>query len=916
MRSYIRLSPMFAAAGAVLLGGARASAQCDTWIFSPSFHAPFQGSNLEAMAVYTPPGATSARIVVGGSGARYLGTDLNHIAQWNGSAWSGLGSGLSGSVYELVVWDSPTGQVLAAGGSFSNAGGAPARKLAAWNGSSWSPIGGGVQDITGGGWVDAMVVWDPDGAGAQPPNLVVAGNFEQAGTVAAQNIARWDGTTWRTFGIGLNDWVRALAVWDPDGPGPTMPHLIAAGNFTVANNLIVNGIARWDGVGWRRLGDGFSDDSGLLPIPEFLTTWDPDGAGPLIPRLVVAGSFSHADGVEAHGIAMWDGVSWQGFGTGEHSTFNGVSTWDTDGAGPLPAQLIASARRFDADLNSLPSPLIWDGSAFQPLGTPSEAYWVDRFATWDPDGAGPLPQRLVASGLIFDNLPSGAALGAMQLVGNEWTTFGALPRVYASAVYDGQVLMGGEFLMMARNPSDSSARVDAFNLVAWDGYQLTSPGTVTGAVRAIRPYTDPTTLQQEFVIGGSFGAAGGVLAASVARYRPPGTTHGDPGGWSAMGSGFNGTVFALERFGNATYAGGNFTASGATAVNRIARFTGSGWQPLGTGMPSGTVHALRVFNGQLYAGGTFPSAGGQASGGLARWNGTAWSTLGGAFNGSVYALQVYNNELVIGGQFANLNLVRLNTAGSITTLGGSPANGPVHSLAVGPDGHLYAGGEFTAVGAVPATRMARWDGTAWSGVRGGLDGTVHALQTYRNEVHAGGVFGKARGGEVIAPAWGRYTVDGIPWIARHPVGQTACVGQEVEATMYPAPGYFPFTVTWRHNGIPFTQGARPWGSNVELASAFTLRITQVTAQDTGTYQAEIATACGSVETVEFTILVNSADFDNDGDIGTDADIEAFFACLAGNCCAPCGTADFDGDGDIGTDADIEAFFRVLAGGAC
>ncbi len=60
----------------------------------------------------------------------------------------------------------------------------------------------------------------------------------------------------------------------------------------------------------------------------------------------------------------------------------------------------------------------------------------------------------------------------------------------------------------------------------------------------------------------------------------------------------------------------------------------------------------------------------------------------------------------------------------------------------------------------------------------------------------------------------------------------------------------------------------------------------------------------------------SADFDGDGDTGTDADIEAFFACLAGNCCATCGTADFDGDGDTGTDADIEAFFRVLAGGNC
>jgi hypothetical protein len=62
----------------------------------------------------------------------------------------------------------------------------------------------------------------------------------------------------------------------------------------------------------------------------------------------------------------------------------------------------------------------------------------------------------------------------------------------------------------------------------------------------------------------------------------------------------------------------------------------------------------------------------------------------------------------------------------------------------------------------------------------------------------------------------------------------------------------------------------------------------------------------------------SADFDCDGDIGTDADIEAFFACLSGTCPAPpcVATADFNYDGDTGTDADIEAFFRVLAGGTC
>ncbi len=59
----------------------------------------------------------------------------------------------------------------------------------------------------------------------------------------------------------------------------------------------------------------------------------------------------------------------------------------------------------------------------------------------------------------------------------------------------------------------------------------------------------------------------------------------------------------------------------------------------------------------------------------------------------------------------------------------------------------------------------------------------------------------------------------------------------------------------------------------------------------------------------------SADFNCDGDFGTDQDIESFFACLSGSCpAAPChSSADFNGDGDVGTDQDIDAFFRVLSG---
>jgi hypothetical protein len=75
-------------------------------------------------------------------------------------------------------------------------------------------------------------------------------------------------------------------------------------------------------------------------------------------------------------------------------------------------------------------------------------------------------------------------------------------------------------------------------------------------------------------------------------------------------------------------------------------------------------------------------------------------------------------------------------------------------------------------------------------------------------------------------------------------------------------------------------------------------------------------AAGGLRIASLVPACGSADFDGDGDVGTDADIEAFFACLAGNCCPSCGSADLNGDGDLGTDADIQSFFRVLAGGPC
>jgi len=50
------------------------------------------------------------------------------------------GSEMNGGVYALAI----SGNTLYAGGAFTTAGGNPANNIAKWNGSSWSPLGDGI----------------------------------------------------------------------------------------------------------------------------------------------------------------------------------------------------------------------------------------------------------------------------------------------------------------------------------------------------------------------------------------------------------------------------------------------------------------------------------------------------------------------------------------------------------------------------------------------------------------------------------------------------------------------------------------------------------------------------------------------------------------------------------------------------
>jgi hypothetical protein len=42
--------------------------------------------------------------------------------------------------------------------------------------------------------------------------LYAGGGFSSAGSVAATNIAQWNGSSWSPLGSGVNDYVYALAV--------------------------------------------------------------------------------------------------------------------------------------------------------------------------------------------------------------------------------------------------------------------------------------------------------------------------------------------------------------------------------------------------------------------------------------------------------------------------------------------------------------------------------------------------------------------------------------------------------------------------------------------------------------------------------------------------------------------------------
>ncbi len=262
--------------------------------------------------------------------------------------------------------------------------------------------------------------------------------------------------------------------------------------------------------------------------------------------------------------------------------------------------------------------------------------------------------------------------------------------------------------------------------------------------------------------------------------------------------------FALRMNGNLLYTGGYTLFNGQVASNTVVNiFDGTNWSTIGEltgGLGTTVLYDFGFLGNEVYVGGLFNRAGGVPAGGLAKWNGSSWSGVGG-FSGAVACLASDGTNIYIGGTFTNCggifatNVAKWNGTNWSPLGAGLGRYDNVGSLGVGVllwrEGYLYAGGAFTNSGAVAATNLARWDGSSWSAVGGGVTGTgssVTALQFMGNDLHVAGRFTTV-GGSVTASNIAKW--NGSTWSAlgaglraapnATPVGELGVLGGDLYA---------------------------------------------------------------------------------------------------------------------------------------
>jgi len=230
--------------------------------------------------------------------------------------------------------------------------------------------------------------------------------------------------------------------------------------------------------------------------------------------------------------------------------------------------------------------------------------------------------------------------------GQQWTGFlggvhddyNQVPDVYSVYVYNGDLYVGGDFTHAGATAAD--------NIAAWNGSAFRPLGAgLTGFPFAMVEY------QESLYVAGDFITAGGVFSPDLARW--------DGAAWHSVAQGIANVtcaVYALAVYRDALIVGGVFGSASGVAADGIVQWDGAAYAPLGDGLGMDLglpvyVYSLAVYKDMVIAGGRFSRAGGADAERVARWDGTSWAPLGLGVDNIVYALAVFNDVLVAGGMF-------------------------------------------------------------------------------------------------------------------------------------------------------------------------------------------------------------------------------------------------------------------------